>query len=380
MAGNHDNTNTVQKLEFSLLRKDNQIQQLESELQLVSIEAERARIALKARLEELEKRTVELHQRNKELSASYQQALHQKAEMEAHIAVLEAQNKALAKDKDHLIELERELKVHNAGYELANKKITDSITYAKRIQEALLPHQEVLTDKIPASFIYWQPKDIVSGDFYWFCEKNYKLVIVAADCTGHGVPGAFMSSIGMRALHEAVVYKCITEPAEILADIDSSISHMLYQPNKVNRDGMDMVICVVDNYPTEFQREMGPRKVKFAGARNPLVYTHQGEVHRIKGDKKSVGEPGDFSYTQHEIILDGTMNFYLFSDGFQDQFGGEGRKYSLRGLESYIQQIQHSPMHLQGNLLMEEYVSWKKREIQIDDILVMGFQLQADKS
>ena len=240
-----------------------------------------------------------------------------------------------------------------------------------------LPVQHNLSD----TFIFWQPKDIVSGDFYWMCEKNYKIIVAAVDCTGHGVPGAIMSAVGIRLLNEIVFVKGILEPADILYELDKNVNNMLVHSKEKRREGMDAAICVIDNIPEYYREYVDEKKIKYAGARQPFVYIKDGELNRVRGDKKSIGEKSqlidneDFKYTQHEVLVDSPVSFYLFSDGFQDQFGGLGKKFSLRRMEEIFLANYKKTMEEQKDIITNEFIIWKGDEQQIDDVTVMGFKV-----
>ncbi len=252
-----------------------------------------------------------------------------------------------------------------------NKDITDSIEYAKRIQEAILPMEKTIKRYLPESFILFKPRDIVSGDFYWFAYVKGKIIIAAVDCTGHGVPGAFMSMIGVEILNTIVLNKGVTDPAEILTLQNLSIRQALKQDRTDNQDGMDMALCVID-------KQQGI--VEFAGAKNPLIYIdNQHNLHKIRGDRQSIGgyqyEPG-FRFTKHVIEIRPPMWFYIFSDGYQDQFGGEGpRKFMTKIFYNLLHQIHTLPMDEQKHVLEQTLEDWKDGYSQTDDILVIGFKL-----
>ncbi len=272
----------------------------------------------------------------------------------------------------HEIEVQRDLLAkQNEEIRRKNKDITDSIEYAKRIQTAILPLEENIKKHLPESFIFYRPRDIVSGDFYWFAYHKGKIIIAAVDCTGHGVPGAFMSMIGAQVLNTIVLSKGVTDPAEILTLQHKYIRAALKQDTSDNQDGMDMALCVID-------KEKGI--LEFAGAKNPLIYiTKDGELHKIRGDRQSIG---GFQYTEHveftkhEIVIDSPMWFYIFSDGYQDQFGGpERRKFMTRNFHELLHSIHKFPVDEQKRLLQETLEAWMAGYSQTDDILVIGFKL-----
>ncbi|MEH0157446.1 7TM diverse intracellular signaling domain-containing protein [Limibacter armeniacum] len=255
--------------------------------------------------------------------------------------------------------------------EKKNMAITSSINYAQRIQQAMLPLKEKIDTHLPEHFILFQPRDIVSGDFYWFEEVNGKSVVAVVDCTGHGVPGAFMSLIGNDLLHEIVVIKEITDPGKVLSLLNKGIQQALKQQDTQNRDGMDMTICTVDK-----QR----KELAYAGAKNPLLYVQQGEIQEIKGDRYSIGgyrTEQNMDFTTHTIPLDEKTTCYMFSDGYADQFGGENnQKFMKKRLRNLLWDIHEKPFDVQQRLLEENLKQWMgNTHSQLDDILVMGFKV-----
>jgi serine phosphatase RsbU (regulator of sigma subunit) len=279
-------------------------------------------------------------------------------------------------------------------------KITKSINYAKSIQQALLPRKEVLNDYLPESFIFFRPRDVVSGDFYWFTEvnrlndlyetkeefnnfeklkkqngqlvniQNNKFVLSAVDCTGHGVPGAFMSMIGYNLLDE-IIATGHTRADIILNELHKGVRRALKQDVTENRDGMDMGLCVINN---------ATRTISFAGAKNPLLYIKDGEIHELKADRNPIGglqteKKRKFQY--QELSIDKPTSFYLFSDGFVDQFGGpKRRKFLMKNLKKLLIEIHGLPMAEQEKRLAKTFDEWKgTRNKQIDDVLVIGFKL-----
>ncbi len=271
---------------------------------------------------------------------------------------------------------ERTAKLHQAYLEIEthNKNIRASINYAKRIQDAILPHHTIIQKAFPDSFVYFRPRDIVSGDFYFYTQVNtksgLKQIISAVDCTGHGVPGAFMSMIGNELLHQIIRIDLTTSPEEILYRLHLGIRGTLKQDQTENRDGMDLTICVIDPKT---------KKLEFAGAKNPLIYVQNQEVYKIKGDKYPIGGK-DLDeirqYTKHEIIGDGNTWFYIYSDGYQDQFGGRHkRKFMAKRFRNLLLKIHTESAEKQKDMLNITLESWMQSERQIDDILVVGFRL-----
>jgi serine phosphatase RsbU (regulator of sigma subunit)/Flp pilus assembly protein TadD len=260
----------------------------------------------------------------------------------------------------------------NELIETKNKNITDSINYAKRIQTALLPFNYRIEKQLEDFFIYYKPKDIVSGDFYWFTESKDKVIVAVADCTGHGIPGAFMSFIGHDMLNHIVNFKGVTQPAEILKQLKLSVIHILRQEQSDNRDGMDISICVWDKKSN---------KVKFSGANHSLVYIQNKQLHQINGNKTTVGMDEKLNlkdFDTHEINLVGDTCFYLFSDGYVDQFGGKkDKKFMIRNFRELLSTVHMKKMETQGFIIKETIEEWMDGSEQVDDMLVWGFRIFA---
>jgi ligand-binding sensor domain-containing protein/serine phosphatase RsbU (regulator of sigma subunit) len=251
-----------------------------------------------------------------------------------------------------------------------NKEITDSIHYARRIQHAVLPGKQTLERVLPGHFIFFKPRDIVSGDFYWVEQKNDRVIVCAADCTGHGVPGAFMSMLGLTFLNEIVNKDEVLKASEILDRLRSYIINALSHTDSQTMDGMDISLVVLD-------RQLNI--MEYAGAYNPLLIVREGELTEYKADKmpvgKHVGEVGPFS--NNRIPLQNGDVFYLFSDGFPDQFGGEeGGKFKSRPFRRLLQSISSESMERQQELLEMELKEWMRDYDQVDDILVIGIRYE----
>lgn len=247
-----------------------------------------------------------------------------------------------------------------------NKDIIDSIKYAKRIQDAVLPSPEEID--LPKTFIFNRPKDVVSGDFYWFYNKGDLSLFAVADCTGHGVPGAFMSIIGHNNLNKIVGEKGITEPSEILSRLNNEISSTLNRRVEEEgpiRDGLDIALCCF-NRKTE--------ELLFAGAHHSLLIWRMGELKIYKGERKPIGSGDENTkYSTHTVqLLKGDM-IYLYTDGFVDQFGGEkGKKYKTVRFRKLLEKLGKHPISEQRNMLIREFETWKGDQEQVDDVLVLG--------
>ncbi len=253
--------------------------------------------------------------------------------------------------------------------EVKNKNITDSITYAQKIIEAILPPISSLKVFLPESFILFKPKDIVSGDFYWFTEKNDHIYIAAVDCTGHGIPGAFMSIIGMNLLN-TLVAEGITDPGVILNMMNKEVILTLKKKFDAThlKDGMDMALCIIDNTRNT---------LKFAGAYNPAYVIRDNNIIQLKGDRKSVGNDFDAdAFTTFNMKIRNDDMVYLFSDGYTDQFGGpERKKFKFRRFRFTLLSIHKLPLEKQKEKLEETYEKWKGNNEQVDDVLIIGFRL-----
>ena len=256
--------------------------------------------------------------------------------------------------------------------EKKNKDITSSIAYAQRIQEAILPGDKQLGKGFLEHFVMYIPKDIVSGDFYWFAEKNEHALIAAVDCTGHGVPGAFMSIIGYSNLNKIVIEQGYTDPADILTKLDKEVTEVLNQQEggSQSRDGMDLALCSLNIYE---------KKLKFAGAYRPLILFRDGQVIEYKGNAFPIG--GNFKYKKkkvfnsHEINLLKGDTLYIFSDGYADQFGGpENRKYLTKNFKALLGRIQKEDLKTQKEIIYQEFLDWKGDYKQMDDIVVIGLR------
>lgn len=255
--------------------------------------------------------------------------------------------------------------------EIKSKETLDSIIYAKRIQEAILPLREIILESLPDSFVFHLPRDIVSGDFYWFKRIENKIFIASVDCTGHGVPGAFMSMIGTVLLDDIVEKKGVYEPDQILTALHKDVVKALKQDRKekASKDGMDIALCVFD---TDFET------LKFAGAFRPLIHIRAGVMNIIKADSSPIGGVGLHipKFTQHEISIKKGDSIYIYSDGFADQFGGDrDKKYMTKRFRAFLKSIAHFSTEEQLRRLQHELDLWKGDAEQVDDILVIGIKV-----
>jgi serine phosphatase RsbU (regulator of sigma subunit) len=290
-----------------------------------------------------------------------------KIKKEANIR-LEEKNRTISKQKDE-IEKQRDIAAAQRDQIAYQKKhITDSIMYAKRIQTALIPSLELFSDKLD-HFVLYKPLDIVSGDFYWVSNKDNIQVIIAADCTGHGVPGAFMSMLGVTMLNEIVNGKQIIKPEEILENLRNGIIKSLNQAvdEDTVKDGMDIAVCVID-----FQENI----LWFSGANNPLYLIRGGELIHYRADKMPAAIHYKMQpFTIHKIELQKGDAFYIFSDGFADQFGGPNqKKFMSAHLKEALIEISGKPMLEQGEKLNQIFEDWRGSNPQVDDVTLIGIR------
>ena len=258
-----------------------------------------------------------------------------------------------------------------ARLEEKNKEIVDSINYAKRIQDAMMTSETYRKSVIPKSFILFKPKDVVSGDFYWvYKDQENNIFFTVADCTGHGVPGAFMSMIGTSLLNEIIVEKGIKNTNKILDEMRKQIIKSLNQDTADDqKDGMDISLCKLN---------LKNKTLEFSGAHNPLVLVSGDELSTFKGDSQAVGlETVDKKpFTKHSIKLKKGDMVYIYSDGYQDQFGGDnGKKYMTTNFKKLLLRVSKEDERKQNKLLEKELGNWMKNEAQIDDICVMGLRI-----
>ena len=311
-------------------------------------------------------RTSEIHTKNEELRSQQEELISQSETLRQANEEILATNDALQEQKD-------KLQLTNSELNNAYLNITDSVKYAKRIQKAILGKTDQVIQQFTDGFIFFQPKDIVSGDFYWFSEVDGKKIIIAADCTGHGVPGAFMTVMGHSMLNEIISEQKVLDPAKVLYELDTRITKAISgnssQTSSIN-DGMDISITIIDTHK---------QLILFAGAKNPLYLIRNGEPTIFKGSKFPIGsmqfKMGKTFETTHIDYMPNDK-IYLFSDGFQDQFGGpDNSKYLTKKFRKLLASNSQLPMPHQYVKLVDEFSQWKGDTPQTDDILIIGIQL-----
>lgn len=287
--------------------------------------------------------------------------------------IIQYRTRSLIKSNQELKEKEQiSQEVSRQKEELSNKNqnITDSLNYAQHIIEAMMPPRKLLNKFFPESFNLYMPKDIVSGDFYWYAEKNGKIFVAAVDCTGHGIPGAFMSIIGFDLLRNITKVQGIEEPAQILEELSSGVAETFRgaENMKVN-DGMDLAFCVIDKKK---------RTLEYSGAKNPLYLIRNNNIIDYKANRFSVGLAENLeghSFKSHKVELEKNDVLYIFSDGYADQFGGpKGKKFKYRRFRHLLLTIHKLPMEQQLAALEQSLQTWRGDLEQVDDILIIGIK------
>jgi len=307
---------------------------------------------------------------------------------------LASQNQEIILQKNDIDAKNEELNVALSKIEKQNKEINASINYASRIQQAILEPVDKLQNFLPESFILFRPKDVVSGDYYWFnqiinipdsndnesieeiqSKIRRNTIISAIDCTGHGVPGALLSMIANNLLYQIVVKDQVIEANLILDELNNGVRKILKQDVTKSRDGMDMSICIV-------KEDDGV--VEYAGARSPLVYIKNNELMHIKGDIQGIGGlqvSNERRYTSYKIEIDTDTQFYIFSDGFADQFGGDKQKKLMSArFRDVLFETHNYNMADQRQQISDFFDHWKGNYEQVDDVLVIGFKVPKLKS
>jgi len=299
----------------------------------------------------------------------------EKDEIAKQKELMETDLNFIMKQGDKIAEQKHKIKKQHDLVRTQNKKIEDSILYAKRIQSAVLPPNRFIQHLLSDHFIFYKPRDIVSGDFYWIKQVDEKIFIAAADCTGHGVPGALMSMLGITFLNEIINKDPNIHANEILNELRIHIISSLRQTGSSgeSRDGMDVALCIVDHKN---------KTLEFAGANNPLYLIRNGELTHEKGCKMPIGihRRAKESFVNHYINIKEDDLFYIFSDGYVDQFGGEyGRKFLSANFKQLLLEIADKPLLEQRQIIEKTFDDWKGERKQLDDILVIGFKISFKK-
>lgn len=286
---------------------------------------------------------------------SYALSLHEQNRYKQELEYMNANLNRLVEERTHALEMK-------------SKEVIDSINYAKRIQEVILPSGKDLQREFSEHFIIYNPKDIVSGDFYWLTAKDGQLIVACADCTGHGVPGSLVSLICHNELNRAIQELDTTDPGQVLDRCSSSIARIFNSGSNTIRDGMDISLLVIDRQNRSF---------RWAGANSPLWYSQQGQLQILKGDKQHVGySENPQPFLTHSGQMDGTETFYLFTDGFADQFGGAlGKKYKTSAFRELIESTCQLRLSEQREHILRSFHAWKQNLEQVDDVSVIGLRI-----
>ncbi|OFY88076.1 MAG: hypothetical protein A2236_00340 [Bacteroidetes bacterium RIFOXYA2_FULL_33_7] len=343
-------------------------------------------------------RTKELRQRNEEIMQQKEEISAQRDEIEAQRDQVLRQNESILQQNEEIEAQRDEIEAQRDMIVEQKQEIVDSINYASLIQQAILPPVSIISKVYSDNFILFKPKDIVSGDFYWFFEKDNKTIVAAVDCTGHGVPGGFMSMLGIAFLTEIVSNNSISNAANLLNDLRNLVIKSLHQTDASgsSKDGMDIALCVYDKEQ---------KVIHFAGANNPIyivkkekrkvkneentkldeLSTFNFQLHEIKGDKMPIGihYSENAEFTNHIINVESGDRFYAFSDGFADQFGGEkGKKFKYHNLKELLLKSSNKTMTEQKEILDKTLVDWMSYHNdagmvheQVDDVLIVGFEI-----
>lgn len=360
MAANSDGVWTTQPASFSLIIITPWYQRWWAMVLYVLLSVGLVASVVRLRYRQLE---IDRDRLERQVAERTQEIQAQKGELQSAYEEVKAQMSQVERAS-------RELEIAYTDIERQNQNVTDSMEYARRIQEAILPNLAVIQTALPKSFVFYQPRDIVSGDFYWFVRKSDVFYIAVVDCTGHGVPGAFMSVMGNALLNQLVNERKLREPADILYHLNTAVQNNLHQydPTSTSLDGMEISLIVANPLAMH---------LSFASA-NQLMYRYRGnEMEEYKGDRYPIGggQYGIRTFTQHEIEIELGDTFYIFSDGAADQFGGpKGRKFGYNRLKSLFSQIQILSMREQEAQIAHTLAAWRGEYKQMDDILIIGFR------
>ncbi len=307
------------------------------------------------------------------LKITQEQNIILEAKVEERTLQLKEANEELNQNNEELTVLNSLLGEKNIEIEDKNTNMIASLEYAETIQRTILPTEQYFQSILPESFVFFQPRDIVSGDFYFIHEKNNQILIVAADCTGHGVPGALLSMTGVELIEKIIDQSTDLHPDLILNELHLSIRRVLKQETGKNKDGMDISLVCWDK---------DKKIMQYAGAKNPMIYIQDKQLKEIKANRFSVGgeqKEGERIFTKHIFSVEHPTTLYLFSDGFQDQFGGlQNKKFMIGQMKDMLLEIHTLPMSEQKEILSQRFRDWIQtgNEQQIDDVLVMGVKLE----
>lgn len=285
--------------------------------------------------------------------------------------ILQAQNDAINAQKVEIESQKEELTLKGAALENYNKQITDSITYARQIQESLLPSTKLFKQELPKSFVYYKPKDIVSGDFYWYARLENKIALAVVDCTGHGVPGAFMTVLANSLLNQIILETGISSPDLVVSLLDQKIQQNLHQKHigSNSTDGLDIGLIFIN---------LKNNTIEYTGAKIPLYIIQNNQLEIIKPNRNSAGSTQESNkvFSKKTVKIKKGSMIYMSTDGYQDQFGGpKDKKFMKRNFYEFLSSIDHLSTEEQEEKLEQKFQQWRGVQAQTDDVLVMGIRL-----
>jgi serine phosphatase RsbU (regulator of sigma subunit) len=341
------NTRGGEKEQYSIVRTNDEIGELAEGYNEMTEQIHNYVESISAMNRDLEEKVKE---RTREVVEQKEEIETQKEEIEAQLDLATLQRDTIAKQKDQIL---------------------DSIYYAERIQSAILPPLHLLEDHLADHFVLFKPRDIVSGDYYWAREKDQKLLIAVADCTGHGVPGGFLSMLGVSSMNEIVNRSTSLDPGKILEQLRTVVIASMHQTGSRGeaQDGIEIALCIID---------LKKKEMEYSGANRPLYLVRDGAVQHFRPDRMPIGiyEQEPVPFTNYSINLKKGDSIYLFSDGYLDQLGGPKRKtFRAINFRKLLLEIQDQPMERQKAILLENMARWQGEVEQIDDVLVMGFRI-----
>jgi serine phosphatase RsbU (regulator of sigma subunit) len=341
------NTRAGQQERYSIVRTNDEIGELAEGYNEMTEKIHSYVESISAMNRDLEAKVKE---RTREVVEQKEEIETQKEEIEAQLDLATLQRDTITKQKDQIL---------------------DSIHYAERIQAAILPPLNLLDDHLSEHFVLFKPRDIVSGDYYWAREKGQKLLVAVADCTGHGVPGGFLSMLGISSMNEIVNRNAALDPGKILEQLRQVVIASMHQTGSRDeaQDGIEIALCIID---------LKKKVMEYSGANRPLYLVRDGEVQHFRPDRMPIGiyEQEPVPFTNHSIKLKKGDSIYLFSDGYVDQLGGPKRKtFRAINFRKLLLDIQDQPMERQKVILSENMARWQGKVEQIDDVLVMGFRI-----
>jgi serine phosphatase RsbU (regulator of sigma subunit) len=280
--------------------------------------------------------------------------------------------------EEKILDRTKEIHLQKEMVEEKNKEIVDSINYAERLQKAILPPLNNVKALVPQSFILFKPKDIVSGDFFWLDGRSNNLLIAAVDCTGHGVPGAMVSVVGANGLNRCVREYGLTKPGPILDKLTEIILETFETSDHQVKDGMDISLCHLHVEKAKNDKS-ATVLLEWSGANNPLWLLRKDatEIEEIKADKQPIGQfDNRIPFTTHEFELQSGDTFYLFTDGYADQFGGpKGKKFKYKTFQDLLVAMRNEPMEKQQEILNKEFETWRGELEQVDDVCIIGIRV-----